>query len=225
MTRAKICGLTTEADLAAAVEAGADAVGIICDVPVDTPREVGVEQARALADAAPPFVTTVLVTMPAAPERAVELAGAVSPDALQVHGDLQPGDLAYLATRVGARLIKTVDAATPERAAAYADVADALLVDSVSEDGGGGTGETHDWDRTRAAVADLDVPVILAGGLTPENVAAAVRTVEPFAVDVASGVEAAGGEKDHEAVRAFVRAAKGARDSDHAAEVTDESPA
>jgi phosphoribosylanthranilate isomerase len=91
----------------------------------------------------------------------------------------------------------------------YADAADALLVDSVDESGAGGTGETVDWERTRDRVDDLGVPVILAGGLTPENVAAAVETVDPFGVDVASGVEREGGRKDHDAVRAFVDAAQG----------------
>jgi phosphoribosylanthranilate isomerase len=80
-------------------------------------------------------------------------------------------------------------------------------VDSIDEDGGGGTGRTHDWEQTRERVADLDTPVVLAGGLTPDNVAEAVATVDPFAVDVATGVERSGGVKDHDAVRAFVRAA------------------
>jgi phosphoribosylanthranilate isomerase len=83
-------------------------------------------------------------------------------------------------------------------------VVDALLGDSVGEDGGGGTGRTHDWDATREFAESVEAPVVLAGGLTPENVGRAVDAVDPFAVDVASGVEAAPGEKDHAAVREFV---------------------
>ena len=97
----------------------------------------------------------------------------------------------------------------PDDAPAHDDPADALVVDSLDESGAGGTGETHDWARTRALVGSLSSPVVLAGGLTPGNVADAVETVDPFAVDVASGVEADPGRKDPAAVSAFVRAAGG----------------
>ncbi len=210
MTRAKICGLTNDRDRRAAVDAGADALGFIVDVPVDTPREVSVERAADLVAAAPPFVTTVLVTMPDSPERAVELVERVNPDAVQLHGDGPVSDVAYVAANTSAAVLKTVDAADPE-GARYDDVADALLVDSVDEEGAGGTGRTHDWDATREFVDSVDSPVVLAGGLTPENVADAGATVEPFAVDVASGVEHTGGEKDHDAVRQFVANATGHR--------------
>jgi phosphoribosylanthranilate isomerase len=202
-TRVKVCGLTTERDLAAAVDAGADAVGVVADVSVDTPREVAVADAEALLASAPPLVTGVLVAMPETAERAVELADAVAPDALQLHGDLPLGDVAYVAANTDVAVLKAVDAGDAT-AARYDDVADALLVDSVGEDGGGGTGRTHDWDATREFAAGVDSPVVLAGGLTPENVRDAVDAVDPFAVDVASGVEAAPGEKDHDAVAAFV---------------------
>ncbi|SEP64855.1 phosphoribosylanthranilate isomerase [Natrinema salaciae] len=211
MTRVKVCGLTTEADLEAAVDAGADAVGIICDVPVETPREVSTERAAALAAATPPFVTSVLVTMPAGPEDAIELIEAVEPDAIQIHGGIRPGDLAYLRAKLETEILLAVDADDARTAETYDDVVDALVVDTPGEDGGGGTGRTHDWDRTRTATAALESPLILAGGLTPANVGDAVRTVEPFAVDVASGVEERGGVKDAEAVRSFVDRAKNAR--------------
>jgi phosphoribosylanthranilate isomerase len=208
MIRTKVCGLTREADLHAAVAAGADAVGVVVDVPVDTPREVDVARAVNVVAAAPPFVTTVLVTMPAAPDRAAELVGRVDPDAVQVHGDLPPDDLAYLRSKVPTRVMRAVDADDPETARRNDGVAGALLVDSPGPDGGGGTGRTHDWEATRDLATDLDSPVVLAGGLTPDNVAEAVRTVEPFAVDVASGVEREGGVKDHDALTAFVENAR-----------------
>jgi phosphoribosylanthranilate isomerase len=204
MTRTKVCGLTRETDVDAAVEAGVDALGFVVDVPVDTPREVSVERAAELVSRVPPFATTVLVTMPETPQQAASVGERVAPDVLQCHGDLEPGDIAYLRSRVDAQVLKVVDADDVETARRYVDVADALLVDSATADGGGGTGETHDWARTRDAVADLDAPVVLAGGLTPENVATAIATVDPFAVDVASGVESSGGVKDHDRVRAFV---------------------
>ncbi|WP_336135565.1 phosphoribosylanthranilate isomerase [Natronomonas amylolytica] len=203
MTRVKICGITTREDLEMVVDAGADAVGFIADVSTDTPREISATRAVELARAAPPFVTTVLVTMAERPEATADLASRVQPDVVQVHGDLSSGDLAYLSAKVQGDVIKAV---SPEDATQYDTVADALLVDSLDESGAGGTGETHDWDRTAELVDSLASPVVLAGGLTPENVGEAVRRVEPFAVDVASGVEADPGRKDPDAVSAFVRA-------------------
>lgn len=211
MTRVKICGITRERDLERAVDAGADAVGVVCDVPVETPRSVLPTRAAELVAATPPFVTAVLVTMPAGPERAIELIEAVEPDAVQIHGEMRPGDLAYVRAKVDARVMLAIDADDVDAAETYDDIVDALVVDSVGEDGGGGTGETHDWERTQAATAGLVSPVVLAGGLTPENVSAAVETVSPFAVDVASGVESAGGIKDAAAVRSFVERAKRGR--------------
>ena len=207
MTRVKICGLTNESDLRAAADAGADAVGVVAGVPVDSSREVGVERAAALLDGAPPFVSTVLVTMPETPEVALELAGCVGPDVLQSHGNLPPGDVAYVSANVASRVVQAVDATDPD-AARYDGVADALLVDTVDGSGAGGTGRMHDWDATREFAESVESPVVLAGGLTPANVREAVDTVEPFAVDVASGVESDGGTKDHDAVREFVAAAK-----------------
>ncbi|WP_266078548.1 phosphoribosylanthranilate isomerase [Haladaptatus caseinilyticus] len=205
MTRVKICGLTREDDLHAAISAGADAIGLLVDVPVDSPREIDPLRAAELARVVPPFVTTVLVTMPETPERAVELADTIDPDAVQVHG-MGVGDLAYLSSSIDGNVIRAIDASTenPDR---YDAVADALLLDSGTT---GGTGETHDWERAQEVASTLESPVILAGGLTPENVEAAVTTVEPFAVDVASGVESNGGQKDHTAVESFIVDAKAA---------------
>ena len=210
MTRAKVCGITREADLDAAVDADADALGFTADVTVDTPREIDLERAADLVAAVPPFVTSVLVTMPETVERAIEVVETVAPDAVQLHGALDPDEVAAVGSEIPSKVLAAVDA-EDSAIEAYATAADALLVDSVDEQGGGGTGETHDWERTRDLVTDLDVPVVLAGGLTPANVAEAVETVRPFAVDVASGVERDGGVKDHEAVRAFVERATRAR--------------
>ncbi|WP_276258158.1 phosphoribosylanthranilate isomerase [Haloglomus litoreum] len=212
-TRTKICGITREADLRTAVAAGADAVGVITDVTVESPRAVTVDRARDLLDAVPPFVTGTLVTMPENAEAAVRLVERLEPDAVQVHG-LAPDRVAALRVRASVPVLPAVDATDARR---YADAADALVVDSLDDEGGGGTGETHDWERTRDLVTELDVPVVLAGGLTPDNVATAVRTVRPFAVDVASGVEREGGVKDAEAVRAFVRHATRALDGEEVA--------
>lgn len=209
MTQTKLCGLTRETDLAAAVEAGADMVGFVSGVPVDTPRELSPTRAAELIERVPPSVTSVLVTMPETPEDGAELVNRVEPDAIQVHG-CSPVEAAALSERTPVSVIAAVDA-TDDALHEYASAADALVLDSTDEQGAGGTGETHDWARAREVVDDRSVPILLAGGLTPENVARAVRTVDPFGVDVSSGVEMSGGVKDHEALRQFVERATGVR--------------
>lgn len=206
MTRVKICGITNAADRDAVVAAGAHALGFIVDVTVDTPREIDRDRAADLVRGVPPLVSTVLVTMPDAVQPAARLQERVDADAIQVHRGLAPEYVAGLRERADARVVAVVDPDADD-VDAYADAADALLVDTPTASGGGGTGRTHDWDRTASLVESVDAPVILAGGLTPENVGEAVERVAPFGVDAASGVETRGGEKDHDAVRAFVRAA------------------
>lgn len=207
--RTKLCGLTREADVDAVVAAGADAVGVVSAVEVDTPREVDLARAQELLARVPPFVTGVLVTMPDGGDEAVDLVARTGADVLQVHGT-SVATVDEIATAVDVSVLAGVDVQSD--VAAYADHADAVLLDSTDEHGGGGTGETHDWERAATIVETLEVPVVLAGGLTPENVADAVDRVRPFAVDVASGVEHRGGIKDHEAVRAFVAHATGRRE-------------
>ncbi|AUV82605.1 N-(5'-phosphoribosyl)anthranilate isomerase [Salinigranum rubrum] len=219
MTRVKVCGVTSEDDLETVVGAGADAVGFIADVPVETPREVDSGTAADLVAAAPPFVTTTLVLMPESPSHAVTLARTIQPDVLQLHCDFDREELQFVRAESSTKVVVTVDASEGDRARGLDDVVDALLVDSTTDEGAGGTGETHDWEATRALAADLDSPVVLAGGLTPENVTEAVRTAAPYGVDVASGVESEGGTKDPAAVRRFVRAVRRV-DAEDESEVT-----
>ena len=205
-TRVKVCGITDERDRDLAVRAGADALGFLVDVPVDSPREITADRASALIAGLSPLVTSVLVTMPESADRALQLCERTGADAVQVHGRLDPSALASLRERTDRSVIAAVDADDP--VVDHASVADAVLVDSTGEDGAGGTGRTHDWSRTAELRAELDVPLILAGGLTPANVGSAVEAVDPFAVDAASGLETSPGQKDPDAVRAFVRAAR-----------------
>jgi phosphoribosylanthranilate isomerase len=207
-TRVKICGITREADRDAAVDAGADAIGMIVDVPVNTPREITAEEAATLSRGLPPFVTGVLVTMPSSVQDAVALQERVGADAVQIHGGLAPEYVGGLNERLEVPVIASVENQQADLQA-YADASDLLLVDSRDDSGAGGTGETHDWEQTRKVSADLDIQIALAGGLTPDNVAEAINAVQPFAVDTASGVEAEGGVKDHESVRDFVETAQG----------------
>lgn len=206
--RVKICGVTDERDRDAAVAAGADALGFISGVPVETPRELTAGRAATLVDGVAPFVTSVLVTAPDSVGEAVTRQEQVGADVVQVHGEFTPAAVGDLREQVQAGVVVAVDSTT-DRAAAYAAAGDGLLVDSTTEEGMGGTGETHDWQRTRDLVSAVDTPVVLAGGLTPKNVRAAVETVDPFAVDVASGVERRPGRKKNDAVRQFVAEATG----------------
>jgi phosphoribosylanthranilate isomerase len=189
----------------AAADAGADAIGVIADVSVDTHREVSTDRAQELVGAAPPFLSTTLVTMPDRPVAAADLVTRVGADHLQVHGVTDPGELDALRAAAPARVVAAVDAS--DDLDSLDGHADALLVDSTDDAGAGGTGETHDWERAAALVERLESPVVLAGGLTRKNVGRAVRTVRPYGVDVASGVES-GEEVDPERVRAFVAAAR-----------------
>ena len=220
MVRAKLCGLGTEDDVRAAVDAGADALGFVTDVDVDTPREVAPERAADLIETVPPFVTTVAVTIPESVGAAVEVADRVDPDAIQIHGEFGADGVREIRDRAGVGVIVAIGAGERDRARALDGVADALLVDSLTDEDAGGTGETHDWEATRELRTELDTPLVLAGGLTPENVQEAVGTVDPFAVDVASGVERDGepGRKDHDAMRAFVREANRGVEVEPAAE-------
>jgi phosphoribosylanthranilate isomerase len=200
MARVKICGLARGADLRAAVDAGADAVGVVSEVPIDSPREVDPAKAAELLADVPPFVTATLVTMPDSAERAVELIRTVGPDALQLHGEWTPDEIRYVRAETERKVLLAVDADDPVRAEEFDGVADALVIDSTDDAGAGGTGETHDWAKTSDLAARLTSPVVLAGGLTADNVAEAVRVADPYAVDVASGVELSEGRKDHNAV-------------------------
>ena len=205
MARVKICGLTRDADLRAAIDAGADAVGVITEVPVDSPREVDPAKAADLLADVPPFVTATLVTMPEDADHAVDLVRAIRPDAIQLHGEFSEEDIGYIRAETGIKVIPAIDYTDTDRAHALDEAADAILVDSTQADGAGGTGETHDWEATAELAETLTSPVVLAGGLTPDNVAEAVRVAAPFAVDVASGVERDPGAKDHTALATFVQ--------------------
>jgi len=205
MARVKICGLTDAADLRAAIEAGADAVGVISSVSVETAREVDRGTAAELVADVPPFVTATLVTMPEDADHAVDLVRAIRPDAIQLHGEFSAEDIGYIRAETGIKVIPAVDYTDTDRAHELDEAADAILVDSTREDGAGGTGEPHDWEATGELSETLTSPVVLAGGLTPDNVAEAVRVAAPFAVDVASGVERDPGHKDHTALATFVQ--------------------
>lgn len=198
--RVKICGLCRHEDLAAAVTAGADAVGFVF-VP-RSPRHLDPDRAASLSRAVPPFVTRVGLFLDADEDAVRAVLNAAPLDMLQFHGREQPD----FCRQFRLPYLKAVSAAADSLVAAERDYGDAagLLVDSHVPGGLGGTGRTVDWNQVRLG----RLPLILAGGLTPDNVAEAVRTVRPWAVDVSSGVESAPGVKDPDAIRRFIEEAK-----------------
>lgn len=201
MIRVKICGVTNLEDALTAAEAGADAIGL--NFWPGTRRSVEVDTATAIAAALPAFVIRVGVFVDATLEEIERTVAAARLDVVQLHGSEPP----ELARAVSKRVIRAVRARTQADLEGLAvHGACALLVDAHVEGMPGGTGETANWALARGAARIA--PVILAGGLDPGNVGAAIRAVRPYAVDVASGVERAVGRKDAAKVRAFVREAR-----------------
>ncbi len=198
MTRVKICGVCTEAAARAAAEAGADAVGFV--FYPNSPRFLSPQRAREIARVLPPFVVRVGVFVNAPPVVVEEVAERAGVDVVQLHGDEPP----EVCARVRRRVVKAVRVRSPQDVEAACQYpVDALLLDTYVPDRYGGTGQRFDW----SAVRSVDRPVILSGGLTPENVAEAVVRIRPYGVDVSTGVET-DGQKDPRKIEAFVRAVR-----------------
>lgn len=215
--RAKICGIRSEDDLRIALAVGADAIGFISGITHFSEDALDADRAAALSWLAPPFVTRVLVTHLEDAAAIVDLADRVGVEAIQVHGLVTIDTVREVRKTAGGRkVIKAVHVTGPEAVDTARQAAadcDAVLLDSRTADRLGGTGRTHDWSVSAAVVTalhELGCPVILAGGLGPDNIADAIARVRPFAVDVNSGVETATGDKDPDACAAFVAAAHGA---------------
>lgn len=209
--KVKICGITRDDDLQTAVTLGANALGFVVGVPA-SPRNLSVEQAARLIDRVPLFVTSVLVLVPQSVDAVVRTWEALQPDAVQLHGD-SLNDLARLRRalpRVSViRAITATSLHLPEGAAAAAKGVDAVLLDSSAPGKAGGTGVVHDWTVSKRVKQIIHpTPLILAGGLTPDNVGAAIHAVQPYAVDVSTGVEARPGRKDLAKLSAFIRSVK-----------------
>ncbi|MCE5364808.1 phosphoribosylanthranilate isomerase [Pseudomonas anguilliseptica] len=200
--RSKICGITRIEDALAAVAAGADAIGLV--FYAKSPRAVSVQQARAIIAALPPFVTTVGLFVDASRCELGEILDAVPLDLLQFHGDETPAACdGFHRPYIKALRVKPGDDIAAQ-VAMYKN-ASGVLLDTYVSGIPGGTGEAFDWSLVPA---QLSKPVILAGGLTAENVAQAITQVRPYAVDVSGGVESAKGIKDAAKISAFMQAVK-----------------
>lgn len=211
--KVKICGIRSDRDLETAINAGADAVGFITEVPVDSPRKITLSEASGLIAKVPLFVTSVLVIMPENAREAIDMIRISKPAAVQIHNSLPIPELIKI-KETGVKLIKTIPVSKHGQQTMLLDtirdlsgIADAVLLDTVLDGKTGGTGVPHDWELSGKVVIDSCMPVILAGGLNPSNVTEAVKCVRPYAVDTASGVET-DGRKDEKKVIDFIRNAR-----------------
>jgi phosphoribosylanthranilate isomerase len=200
MVRVKICGITNPDDALQAVACGADALGLVFFAK--SPRCVSPERAREIIARLPPLVTTVGLFVNEDPRTIRAVAARCRLDRVQLHGDESPADCLLPPLRV-LKALRVRDAESLARADEYPVD---LLLDAWSDQVYGGSGRQFDWQLARALAARR--PIILAGGLRPDNVAEAVAAVKPYAVDVSSGVERSPGRKDHEKVAEFIRRAR-----------------
>jgi phosphoribosylanthranilate isomerase len=224
MTRVKICGIMSEADLQMAVAAGADALGFVTEYPIPVPWNIPRARAAELAASAPPFVTTTAV-VGGRVEDMLAIAQAVRPHFLQLHGDETLEEILAVCQALAGTGVKVLKAlrinvetgkalfAVPEPTAACSFLERSgiagVVLDSKTASRPAGTGIPLNWSSLRGLSERIHLPLILAGGLTPGNVRQAIDIVRPFAVDVISGVERETGVKDPLLMRKFVQAAKG----------------
>lgn len=201
-TRVKICGITRPQDALLAVEQGADAIGLVFYPP--SPRDVSLERAAEIAAVLPPFVTTVGLFVNADAETIAEVVAKVGIDLIQFHGNECPDYCAQHA-RPWMRAIRMKDDVDLLAEADRFRGARGLLLDAYRPGVPGGTGESFDWSRIPG---EMTSRIVLAGGLSPENVADAVHQVRPYAVDVSGGVEAEPGIKDANKIARFMEAVR-----------------
>lgn len=198
MTRVKICGITNLEDGLQAAQAGADALGFVFYGP--SPRNVEVDRAASIIAALPPFVTSVGLFVDAEPEFIEQVIKATGLDLLQFHGDESESQCAQYGVPYIKALRMRPDVDLARQCHTFAS-SRGILLDAYVPGKAGGTGQTFDWSQIPQ---QLDLPIVLAGGLDPSNVQTAIQTVRPWAVDVSGGVEQAKGKKDPALVSAFI---------------------
>jgi phosphoribosylanthranilate isomerase len=222
-TRTKICGIRSLGEIELAALYGADAVGFITEVPVESPRKLDSDTAAYLVSKVPRSLSSVLVIMPESSVKAVELIEKIKPDIVQIHSGLRLIELELIKEKTCIPIIKTLSVPAQEKASGEkgenvahvsslleevslleeAGVVDSILLDTARPEKAGGTGCVHNWTLSRRISEETRLPLILAGGLKPENVGEAIRTVSPYAVDTASGVETCG-KKDAVKIKSFI---------------------
>lgn len=221
--RTKICGIRSPEEIELAALYGADAVGFITEVPVESPRKLDFDTAAYLVTQVPKSLSSVLVIMPEDSDTAVELIEKIKPDIVQIHSKLPLLELEIIKEKTDIPIIKTLSVSVKEEASdkktrneapvsnllekvrllEETGIVDSILLDTARPEKPGGTGCVHDWTLSRRISEETRLPLILAGGLKPENVRKAIRAVSPYAVDTASGVETRG-KKDAVKIKNFI---------------------
>jgi len=202
--RVKICGITNLDDAMAAVDFGADALGFVFFR--ESPRCIKHADAGKIIKKLPPFITTIGVFVDEKPEQIEKIVTMTGIDVIQLHGNESPEWCNLSRRMIKAIRVKSLESLDP--LIHYKDRVSAFLLDTFTPDIFGGTGQIFNWDI--ATYAKQFGRIILAGGLTPDNVVKAVRRVQPYGVDVSSGVESGKGKKDHKKMKLFIEKAKGA---------------
>jgi phosphoribosylanthranilate isomerase len=202
MVRVKICGITNIDDAMAAVDYGADALGFVFFK--GSPRYITIQQAAAIVCKLPSFITTVGVFVDENSDRIRATISDAGIDVIQLHGEEKPEACQSSRRSIKAIRVKSIDSLEPLKT--FKDLVSAFLLDAYAPDALGGTGQKFNWDI--AVEAKQFGRIILAGGLSPENIADAIRHVNPYGVDVSSGVERDKRNKDHQKMRLFIERAK-----------------
>lgn len=222
-TRTKICGIRSPEEIELAALYGADAVGFITEVPVQSPRKLDSDTAAYLVSRVPQTLSSVLVIMPENSDTAVKLIEKVNPDIVQIHSRLPLLELEIIKEKTDIPIIKTLSVPVTEESSGEkagntvpvsnllkkvslleeTNAVDSILLDTARSGKPGGTGCVHDWALSRRISEKTRLPLILAGGLKPDNVQEAIRAVSPYAVDTASGVETCG-KKDAVKIKNFI---------------------
>ncbi len=224
MVRVKICGITNEKDINLCVNYGADALGFVVEYPVPVPWNLDINRANDLMKEVPPFVSKVCVVGDEY-EKVIKIASLLRPDVIQLHGNEPLEETERLISEIKSLKIKTIKAIrfsvkTNKPVSQIQDPlklcnilkdmgVDAILLDATSSSMPAGTGKKIDWEIASQIRDSISIPIILAGGLNPENVLKAISQVKPYAVDVISGVESEKGKKDEKKLKDFILKAKG----------------
>ena len=212
--RIQIAGVSSLEEAQFCERVGVDALGFTLRLPTGEHDGLTEAKARSIIAALPPFVSAVVITYVDTAREAVNLCRYLGVAALQLHGEFPSSEIPVIrAALPHLKIIRAVHVTGPQARAAARSLerqVDAIILDTYDPESGrhGATGKTHDWALSRQLVAASRVPIILAGGLTPANVGEAIRTVQPWAVDVHTGVEDADGRRSFDKIRAFVEAAR-----------------
>jgi phosphoribosylanthranilate isomerase len=214
MVKVKVCGVKRLEDALMAVHYGADAVGLLVGQTHASSDFIDVSQAKTIVSGLPPYCSTVLVTHLVTLSEIVDLARKIGVTTIQLPGDISPEQIReiknFLPYIKVTKAIHVVNDSSIEDVERYIGAADAILLDSVNKttDQVGGTGLTHDWTISKRITRDCAIPIILAGGLNPDNVKSAIAQVEPYGVDANSGLKRSDGYKDPIKLLQYISRAK-----------------